>query len=70
MVKGEKHFKKVCKCQHCGNEAEMLVTCTLEHSHEEAHSETAPEANSDKKRVKGKGICTSCGNEADMWIDI
>jgi hypothetical protein len=26
----EKKFKQVCKCEHCGNEAEMMITCTLE----------------------------------------
>jgi len=26
----EKEFKQVCKCEHCGSEAEMMITCTLE----------------------------------------
>lgn len=25
-----KKFKQVCKCEHCGSEAEMVITCTLE----------------------------------------
>ena len=25
----EKKFKHVCECTNCGNEAEMVVTCTL-----------------------------------------
>jgi hypothetical protein len=25
----EKKFKQVCGCKHCGNEAEMEITCTL-----------------------------------------
>ena len=66
----EKRFKKVCKCQRCGNEAEMLITCTLDSSHAEEKGETVPGTYAEKKRVKGKGTCTSCGNEADMWIDL
>jgi hypothetical protein len=30
----EKKFKQVCKCENCGNEAEMMITCSLE-EHEE-----------------------------------
>ena len=25
----EKQFKQVCECKNCGNEAEMVVTCSL-----------------------------------------
>jgi len=25
----EKKFKQVCKCKHCGSEAEMMTTCDL-----------------------------------------
>ena len=25
----EKEFKQVCQCKNCGNEAEMVVTCSL-----------------------------------------
>jgi hypothetical protein len=26
----EKKFKQVCHCENCGNEAEMMITCSLE----------------------------------------
>ncbi|MBW2513482.1 MAG: hypothetical protein JRE21_02785, partial [Deltaproteobacteria bacterium] len=29
MAPESKQIKKICECKHCGNEAEMLVTCTL-----------------------------------------
>ena len=64
----EKKFKQVCKCENCGNEAEMMITCTLE-EHKEEHEEpsTAPEK---KGKTKGQAVCTHCGNEADMWVDL
>ncbi len=66
----QKKFKKVCKCENCGNEAEMMITCSLE---EEAL--TAPDAGPAERpvprpRAKGHGVCTHCGNEADMWVDL
>jgi hypothetical protein len=57
----------VCKCEKCGNEAEMVVTCSLtdeEHAEKHASQDSAP------KKVKGTGTCSHCGNEADMWIDL
>lgn len=53
--------KQVCKCEHCGNEAEMVVTCTLPGAKATAD---AP------RRVLGHATCSHCGNEADMWIDL
>ena len=53
--------KEVCKCENCGNEAEMVVTCSLP----DAQAEQEPE-----KRVMGTATCSHCGNEADMWIDL
>jgi hypothetical protein len=63
--------KQVCKCEHCGNEAEMVVTCTLpdEEPQDSAEQSQGTGAKA-KRRVKGHGTCTHCGNEADMWIDI
>jgi len=65
--------KQVCKCENCGNEAEMVVTCSL-HDVEVAEEKVAPasatEAHIEAKMVKGKGTCSHCGNEADMWIDL
>ena len=65
--------KQVCKCENCGNEAEIVVTCSLhdaEAPEEKAAAAPATKAHSEAKRVKGKGTCSQCGNEADMWIDL
>ncbi|MDH3723075.1 MAG: hypothetical protein OER74_16380 [Desulfobacteraceae bacterium] len=65
--------KEVCKCENCGNEAEMVVTCSLPDVEAEdgaaAVSDSLQETGSEK-RVKGTATCTHCGNEADMWIDL
>jgi transcription elongation factor Elf1 len=53
---------QVCKCENCGNEAEMTFTCTLT----EEKKEVQPQHN---HQVKGTATCTHCGNEAEMWID-
>lgn len=55
--------KEVCTCVNCGNEAEMVFTCSLP----EAKAKAEPAA---AKRAKATGTCTHCGNEADMWIDL
>jgi hypothetical protein len=69
----EKTFKQVCKCEKCGNEAEMQVTCTLDLGEEAVsvadNNQPAP-ADSPKKTVQGQAVCTHCGNEADMWIEV
>jgi DNA-directed RNA polymerase subunit M/transcription elongation factor TFIIS len=65
--------KKVCKCEHCGNEAEMIVTCSLSDEAEKPAdaSVAAREAPSAAAhQVKGTAVCSHCGNEADMWIDL
>ena len=65
--------KEVCQCKNCGNEAEMVFTCTLPETEEDsATTAKAPEPVAgahQKKRAKGTARCTHCGNEADMWID-
>ena len=65
--------KEICKCHNCGNEAEMVVTCSLMETDEEdveaAAAEPTPEPHPEK-RVKGTAVCTQCGNESDMWIDL
>ncbi|OQX23311.1 MAG: hypothetical protein BWK80_26700 [Desulfobacteraceae bacterium IS3] len=58
--------KAVCKCEKCGNEAEMTFTCTLD---EEEQKKSASKQKKPAK-VKGTGTCSHCGNEADMWIDM
>ncbi len=57
--------RQVCKCKNCGNEAEMVITCSLPDV-EDAKAEDSLES----KRVKGTGTCTHCGNEADIWLDL
>lgn len=59
--------KEVCKCVNCGNEAEMVVTCSL--PDEEPAAKPAGKK-AEHHKVKGTGVCSHCGNEADMWIDI
>jgi hypothetical protein len=63
-----KTVKQVCECKNCGNEAEMVITCSLEP--EEENVAPRPPSPSEKRKVKGHGVCSHCGNEADMWIDI
>ena len=65
--------KEVCTCENCGNEAEMVFTCSIPDFDEAAKAQTAsaPEKlAASKKRVKGSATCINCGNEADMWIDL
>ncbi len=65
--------KQVCRCENCGNEAEMSFTCTLPENDQDAEQveshlhEQPPDR---KQRVRASGTCEHCGNEADMWIDI
>jgi len=68
-----KTVKQTCTCKNCGNESEMIITCTLEDIHE--HTEETPpsepeKSKASKQQVKGSGTCTHCGNESDMWVDI
>jgi hypothetical protein len=65
----EKKFKKVCKCEKCGNEAEMVITCSLEEEVDQPSTQTQPDMASERHSVRGHGVCTHCGNEADMWVD-
>ena len=64
----EKTLKHFCECVHCGNEAEMVVTCSLkEEPSEAANSEVAAEADG---KAKGTAVCSHCGSEAEIWLDI
>ena len=65
---GEIVRKEVCKCVNCGNEAEMVLTCSLEDV-EEAKAAPPEEQEKKEQKVKAHGTCAHCGNEADMWID-
>ena len=61
--------KQVCECKNCGNEAEMVVTCSLPDA-DPTPAGTEKDPNESKSKVKGTAVCSHCGNEADMWIDI
>jgi hypothetical protein len=68
----KKTFRQVCTCQNCGNEAEMIVTCSLEPD-EEVLTEQAAQAGEEKtarKQKPAQATCTHCGNEAEIFVDI
>lgn len=54
--------REVCKCEKCGNEAEMVVTCEL--------VDVADGSGGKQQKQKETRTCTVCGNEADMIIDL
>jgi transcription elongation factor Elf1 len=67
MAKTERRVQ-VCKCDKCGNEAEMEVTCewvTLEGEAQEKKAFSPPPAGG-----KGTFTCIHCGNEAEMIVDL
>ncbi len=71
----QKKFKQVCQCENCGNEAEMMITCSLEEVEDKAEkssieTQTEHKADPQKEKVKGQSVCSHCGNEADIWVDI
>ena len=69
----EKTFKQICHCEKCGSEAEMQITCTLEGDEEVVmpdKSKTTTEDAGEEKKVQGHGVCTQCGNEADIWVEV
>jgi len=66
----EKKFKQVCGCKHCGNEAEMEITCTLA---EEQAADAGLEPHvvpEEAGKTRGHAVCSHCGGEADIWLDI
>lgn len=65
-------FKQICACKNCGNEAEMIVTCSLEPDEKASTVHTAQSVaeKPDRKQKPGQATCTHCGNEADIWVDI
>ena len=63
--------KQVCKCEHCGNEAEMVFTCTLADAPDNDSTPAGAAARTAApQRVKGQATCSHCGSEADMWLDL
>ena len=66
----EKKLKQVCHCENCGNEAEMMITCSLEPEEEIPQVESKPAPQAIKQQTKGHAVCSQCGNEADIWVDL
>ncbi len=68
----EETKKQVCECKNCGNEAEMVVTCTLVDDVDASKTPPAKDTSGKaprKMRKKQSITCTHCGNEAEMWLD-
>ena len=64
--------KEICRCESCGNEAEMTFTCTLpdiDNESAQADEQLSDSGMEKKHKMKGTATCEHCGNEADMWID-
>ena len=65
--------REICECKNCGNEAEMIITCTLPDEEPEQAEAAAPAEKkteaSEPVKKKQKITCTHCGNEAEMWLD-
>ena len=66
----EKKFKQVCTCTNCGSDAEMEITCSLQEVPDEPLIATPATEASEDHLAEGHGVCTHCGNEADMWVDL
>ena len=62
----DKQFKQVCECKNCGNEAEMVITCSLEEGTRAKTPQVVPE---NEGKTKGHAVCSHCGGEADIWLD-
>lgn len=61
--------KQICKCDHCGNEAEMSITCTLPETAAGSSPTDGSSVSKKPQKIKGTAVCSHCGGEADMWID-
>ena len=71
MSEKVKTVRQTCKCENCGNEAEMIITCTLEPADEAAaHAAHQTGEKATQKQRTGQATCTHCGNEAEILIDI
>jgi hypothetical protein len=68
----KKTFRQVCTCQNCGNEAEMIVTCSLEPDEEVSTAQVVQSVAEKpaRKQRPGQATCTHCGNEAEILVDI
>jgi hypothetical protein len=66
----EKKFKQVCECKNCGNEAEMVITCSLE-AEQAADDTLKPKVVAKGEgKTEGHAVCSHCGGEADIWLDV
>lgn len=65
----EKKFNQVCECQNCGNEAEMVVTCSLRTDQAEPINPKIV-ATKEEGSTKGHAVCSHCGGEADIWLEL
>ncbi|RJQ66017.1 MAG: hypothetical protein C4519_26475 [Desulfobacteraceae bacterium] len=63
---GMRNYKQSCKCQNCGNEAEMVITCSLPEN--SAQTEVPRIVSSDEAQIKGEAVCSACGNESEIWL--
>ncbi|MFP3867100.1 MAG: hypothetical protein ACLFUU_02930 [Desulfobacteraceae bacterium] len=54
----------VCMCENCGSEGEMTIKC------EEVIPPQAPTAEPQPQKVKRTVVCSKCGNEAEMIVDL
>jgi ribosomal protein L37AE/L43A len=61
----KRQMMEVCKCENCGNEAEMIVTCEFV-----PVEDLEKKAAGVEKQEKKSFTCESCGSEADMIIDL
>jgi hypothetical protein len=68
----KKTFKQICTCEKCGNEAEMIITCTLAPDEEATVADRSQKVEEKPAREQrtGHATCTHCGNEADIIVDI
>jgi hypothetical protein len=68
----KKMFRQVCTCENCGNEAEMIITCSLEPDEDGStpKAEHIHESQPAQKQRLGQATCTHCGNEAEIIIDL
>lgn len=57
---------QVCKCENCGNEAEMTVVCEWV----PAPAAAAAQPKAGGRRQKKSFTCVNCGNEADLTVDL
>ncbi len=66
----EKKFKQVCECKNCGNEAEMVITCSLEDAQAADDTFKPKVVAKGAGKTEGHAVCSHCGGEADIWLDV